>query len=57
MVSAMPLAVTDLTNSRREILIVPRLSSPELRVVPRMCHYPCQDLGEKSASVWLPLPA
>src|SRR5215467_8360246 len=26
---AMPLAVTDVTNSRREILIVPRLSPPE----------------------------
>ena len=25
----MPLAVTDLTNSRREILIMPRLSLPE----------------------------
>jgi hypothetical protein len=29
MVRAMPLAVTDVTNSRREILIVPRLSPPE----------------------------
>src|SRR5262245_3111913 len=26
--SAMPLAITDVTNSRREILIEPRLSSP-----------------------------
>jgi hypothetical protein len=25
----MPLAMADVTNSRREILIVPRLSSPE----------------------------
>jgi hypothetical protein len=31
----MPLAVADLTNSRREILIVPRLSLPE-RFVPRV---------------------
>jgi hypothetical protein len=29
MVRTMPLAVTDVTNSRREILIVPRLSPPE----------------------------
>jgi hypothetical protein len=29
MVSAMPLAVTDVTNSRREILIVLRLSVSE----------------------------
>src|SRR5215468_8761118 len=27
---AMPLAVTDVTNSRREILIVPRLSPPDI---------------------------
>jgi hypothetical protein len=35
--SAMPLAVTDVTNARREIFIVPRLSSPELPLL-RMTH-------------------
>src|SRR5208337_3882291 len=39
---AMPLAVTDLTNSRREILIVPRLSLPEWLVL-RARRYPCLD--------------
>src|SRR6476646_2969643 len=42
MLRAMPLAVTDLTNSRREILIVPRLSLPE-RLVLRVHRYPCLD--------------
>src|SRR5436189_6304436 len=36
-VRAMPLAVTDLTNSRREILIVPHLSLPE-RLASRVRH-------------------
>jgi hypothetical protein len=47
----MPLAVTDWTNSRREILIVPRLSSPERRVVLRMCHHPriSGKIGERLA--------
>src|SRR5258708_32297001 len=38
MLRTMPLAVADLTNSRREILIVPRLSLPE-RLVLRVRHY------------------
>src|SRR5262249_13864746 len=35
--SAMPLAVSGVTNARREIFIVPRLSSPELPLL-RMTH-------------------
>src|SRR5258708_35554125 len=44
----MPLAVVDLTNSRREILIVPRLSLPE-RLVLRVRRYPWLDLGGRSS--------
>src|SRR5258708_1564390 len=51
----MPLAVVDLTNSRREILIVPRLSLPE-RLVLRVRRYPWLDLGGRSASVFGPVP-
>ena len=50
----MPLAVTDLTNSRREILIMPRLSLPE-RLVLRVRHYPCLDLRKDRRAFWLPL--
>ena len=53
--SAMPLAVTDLTNSRREILMVPRLSLPE-RLVLRVRRYPCFDLRGRSVSVFGPVP-
>src|ERR1700710_1460678 len=42
---AMPLAVTDLTNSRREILIGPRLLLPE-RLALRLRHYPCWSSGK-----------
>src|SRR5260370_32943029 len=51
----MPLAVVDLTNSRREILIVPRLSLPE-RLVLRVRRYPWLDLGGRSAGVFGPVP-
>jgi len=50
----MPLAVTDLTTSRREILIMPRLSLPE-RLVLRVRHYPCLDLRKDRRAFWLPL--
>src|SRR5437868_7267948 len=40
---AMPLAVTDVTNSRREILMMPRLSLPELQLWTRYSGYPLLD--------------